>query len=362
MLQKMVYQTLADQLEIGEIEILYRKELLQFTMDDEQLLIAAASYIEKELKEIIDCFYQNLLKVPSLSIIIGDVATLNRLKRSLEQYVKQLFNGNYDLDYVNSRLRIGLVHKRVNISPNMYLSSMISLKHRIYEVLGDNIVEPLRLKSTKRALDKLLSFDEQLLFDTYFQGMLLDVKIARDQARANEKKFKMLVEERTRQLYELSNKDSLTNLWNRRYFIKLLTLEIEKSQISHLPFSLFYMDLNSFKLVNDYQGHSSGDQLLKEFSKYLLSICRNDDVIARIGGDEFVWLVPNICSEQATKIAERITLWKPTILCNVSIGVVCVEENFDALSPDLLLEQADRVMYESKNTNRLCSTWNVLIL
>lgn len=362
MLRKMVHQTLAEQLEIGEFEILYRKELLQFTATDEQLLTAVKACIENNLDAITDYFYQNLLKSPSLSIIIGDVGTLNKLKSSLSNYIKQLFSGNYDIDYVNSRLRIGLVHKRVNVSPNMYLSAVISLKHCIYEVFELNITELKRLKDTKRALDKLLSFDEQLVFDTYFQSMLLDVKIARDQARANEKKFKSLVEERTRQLYELSNKDSLTNLWNRRYFIKLLIAEIEESQTSHQPFSLFYMDLNSFKLVNDHQGHLSGDHLLKEFSKYLLSICRNEDVIARIGGDEFVWLVPNINAEQANKVAERITLWKPTIPCNVSIGVVCVEHDFDSLSPDLLLEQADRVMYESKNKDRLRSTWKSLIL
>ncbi|MEB3767300.1 GGDEF domain-containing protein [Acinetobacter sp. MD2] len=361
MLRRMAHQTLAEQLEIGEFEILHRKELLQFTPENEQILMTVADYIDENLEPITEFFYQNLLQTPSLSIIVGDIGTLNKLKLSLRGYIQQLFQGTYDLDYVNSRLRIGLVHKRVNVSPNMYLSALILLKHYIFDLLEQHLQDAQQFKRVKYALDKLLCFDEQLVFDTYFYNMLLDVRIAHDQARSNEKRLKTLVEERTKQLYELSNKDALTNLWNRRYFVQRLRLEIENAQAESMPLSLFYMDLNGFKAINDVQGHHQGDLLLKDFAQHLMSICRHDDVIARMGGDEFVWLISNMNSVRASQVAVRIAQWKSTTV-SVSIGVVCIETYPITLAAEAMLEKADQVMYQAKNADRSRSTWQLLQL
>ena len=101
----------------------------------------------------------------------------------------------------------------------------------------------------------------------------------------------------------LSYHDQLTGLYNRRFFEE----ELKRIDVSrNLPFTVAMADLNGLKLINDAFGHRMGDELLKKVSEILKKECRSDDIVARIGGDEFVILLPRTSEEDAQRVVTRI--------------------------------------------------------
>ena len=126
------------------------------------------------------------------------------------------------------------------------------------------------------------------------------------------------------ELENMANTDSMTGLFNERYFSRVLNICEEKK----MPFVLYYLDLDRFKPVNDTYGHAMGDRLLKEISARLLRCIRSRDYAFRIGGDEFALIVSADMDEgQRARMAERIqtTLSAPVVLDGkeLSVGVSC---------------------------------------
>ena len=109
--------------------------------------------------------------------------------------------------------------------------------------------------------------------------------------------------ERLKQVEYLSLHDHMTGLYNRRYMhdsIKRLDTR------RNLPFSMIYMDLNGLKLINDSLGHEMGDRLIVSVANVLRDMLRSDDIVGRLGGDEFLILLPRTDNEGQRKISERI--------------------------------------------------------
>lgn len=152
------------------------------------------------------------------------------------------------------------------------------------------------------------------------------------------------------ELENMANTDSLTGLFNERYFSRVLDICEEKK----LPFVLYYLDLDRFKPVNDTYGHLMGDRLLKEIAARLLRCIRSRDYAFRIGGDEFALIVSADMDEgQRARMAERIqtTLSAPVVLdgkelsVGVSCGCACYPEDGSASQVRIA---ADSRMYETK--------------
>ncbi|MEJ2619009.1 MAG: sensor domain-containing diguanylate cyclase, partial [Candidatus Thiodiazotropha sp.] len=172
---------------------------------------------------------------------------------------------------------------------------------------------------------------------------------------------------RLRKRYEqLSMVDELTGLHNRRYFFNEAEAHLARAIRSRQPCSLMLVDVDHFKLINDQWGHQVGDQVLAAISRLLLDEARGGDLVARVGGEEFVILLPEAGIEGADLMAQRIQerLVKfdmgrkyPSISLTVSIGMTELEKVVDQkLSPgqlvDQLYSQADQVMYECKREGR----------
>ncbi|MBI5198976.1 MAG: sensor domain-containing diguanylate cyclase [Nitrospirae bacterium] len=100
--------------------------------------------------------------------------------------------------------------------------------------------------------------------------------------------------------------DDLTKLFNLRYLYRALDIEVKRCKRYHSTFAVVFLDLDSFKLVNDRHGHLLGSKTLVEVASILVNILRDVDIIARYGGDEFVIVLPHTTVEMACKIAERI--------------------------------------------------------
>jgi diguanylate cyclase (GGDEF)-like protein/PAS domain S-box-containing protein len=120
----------------------------------------------------------------------------------------------------------------------------------------------------------------------------------------------------------LSYYDQLTGLYNRTFYVEeLRRIDTERN----LPIALIMADVNGLKLTNDAFGHSAGDRLLKHIAEKIKEKCRADDIIARIGGDEFVLLLPRTDSDQAERLVERISAAiaedkNHPVVCSVSFG------------------------------------------
>ena len=152
------------------------------------------------------------------------------------------------------------------------------------------------------------------------------------------------------ELENMANTDSMTGLFNERYFSRVLNICEEKK----LPFVLYYLDLDRFKPVNDTYGHLMGDRLLKEIAARLLRCIRSRDYAFRIGGDEFALIVSaDMDEEQRGRMAERIQtmLSAPIIIegkvlsVGVSCGCACYPEDGDASQVRIT---ADSRMYAEK--------------
>ncbi|HKR45379.1 MAG TPA: diguanylate cyclase [Paraburkholderia sp.] len=156
--------------------------------------------------------------------------------------------------------------------------------------------------------------------------------------------------------------DALTGLANRRRFERAAGQAVARARREHAPLSLLALDLDRFKLVNDTYGHTAGDCVLAVVARVLESALREDDVAARVGGEEFAVIVPDATLEHARMVAERIRAsiqntpialeGGRTIAQTVSIGVASYHDGEDDLTATH--ERADAALYAAKNAGRNC--------
>lgn len=165
---------------------------------------------------------------------------------------------------------------------------------------------------------------------------------------------------------QLSLTDELTSLHNRRYFLQKLREEIERAWRYSRKISLLLIDIDNFKQYNDVYGHQQGDDVLRMFSNRLRKIVRENDTVARLGGEEFVIIMPEANSDMAFNLAERLRLDVtnyPLRGANgkftVSIGVAGFPS--DARDTTKLLRRADSALYEAKRRgkNKVCLYNNI---
>lgn len=152
--------------------------------------------------------------------------------------------------------------------------------------------------------------------------------------------------------------DPLTGLPNRRLFNERLSSVLARSSENRQLFSLLYMDLDHFKLVNDTFGHATGDQLLIEVTERLQHQLTDNDTISRLGGDEFIFLLPQTDYNQAATIAQAIldcfaepfTLSEEELFITPSIGISLYPE--DGLDAETLIKNADLALYRVKDEGK----------
>ena len=155
---------------------------------------------------------------------------------------------------------------------------------------------------------------------------------------------------------ELARKDELTGAANRRSFFESAQIEIDRTHRYKHPFTLAYIDIDEFKQVNDSLGHEAGDRALRTFSGTMLKNIRSTDVLARIGGDEFVLLLSETGYDQAHTVIEKLNVLlqeqmaKAKLPVTFSIGVVTFLRPPSGV--DDLLKKVDGVMYTVKREGK----------
>jgi diguanylate cyclase (GGDEF)-like protein len=169
----------------------------------------------------------------------------------------------------------------------------------------------------------------------------------------------MTAERLQRDLEIQARLDGLTGLLNRRALEQEFVREAERSDRSEEPLSLLLLDLDHFKFVNDLYGHHAGDLMLCEVARIMQQTLRRVDLLARIGGEEFVALLPQTGKLEVERIAERlrheiqvsqVDFGRSQLSVTASIGVASRQGNQDGW--ESLLQRADAAMYRAKNAGR----------
>ena len=150
--------------------------------------------------------------------------------------------------------------------------------------------------------------------------------------------------------------DFVTGAANARYFHELLQMEINRIHRYPHPITVVYIDIDNFKLVNDLYGHKIGDDVLRSIASELKSQLRRTDIVARVGGDEFALLLPSTQQPDAKIVLSKVhtnlveTMKQRNWPVTFSMGAVtCVSPPH---SPEQLINLADELMYEVKNSTK----------
>lgn len=157
------------------------------------------------------------------------------------------------------------------------------------------------------------------------------------------------------------NHDALTSLPNRILFKDRINYALTQAQRNNSKFAVLYMDMDRFKTINDSMGHPAGDRLLRMMSKRIVDCLRESDTLARIGGDEFLLLMPELSAikdvevlikKMQTLLSEPFSVEEQDIFVSFSIGISIFPE--DGNNADILIKHADMAMYQSKRQKKGC--------
>ncbi|NCC86921.1 MAG: GGDEF domain-containing protein [Clostridia bacterium] len=175
-------------------------------------------------------------------------------------------------------------------------------------------------------------------------------------------KEKDSVNKLTEKLEDMSFKDPLTTTYNRRFMLEYLQSQMKKAWEKGNELSIVMIDIDKFKRLNDNYGHLVGDEVLINLSSILKSMCRDDDIVSRYGGEEFLMILPNVDKQTAAKRADELrkkvetsslsTEFSETVTISLGVGsyhcgMSCVK----------FIEEADQNLYKAKESgrNRVCA-------
>lgn len=298
-----------------------------------------------------------------LAIDITDKKLIEESLRRSEQKYKDLWN--------NAPVSYHIVDKN-GIIKDVNRTELKLLGYKRKEMIGkpifDFIISSQRKQAYERFIQKIKGKKVEKFHDRIYlkkNGTPLYVSIY-DVPERNEKgeivgmRTAMIditeLKRLEQSLKEASFKDELTNLYNRRGFFALAEQEIRRTQRNKKPFFILFMDFDRLKNINDAKGHVIGDRALKDLGKILEETFRKSDIMARVGGDEFVILATEIKAEEEvigliSRLREKIKIYNRKnyglYQISVSIGVVKYS-GARPVSIDNLLSLADKKMYQEK--------------
>ncbi len=187
--------------------------------------------------------------------------------------------------------------------------------------------------------------------------------LARVRTQVRRRRYQELLRSNHQTSMNMALTDSLTGLFNRRYLETHLGQQVERMARTRKRVAILLLDIDKFKPINDTHGHLVGDTILKEFAERIANRLRNFDLVGRLGGEEFVVVIPDATIHAAQRVAERLRASigdRPfqagddvgALPITVSIGVALGRPEGDSVRA--MIERADRALYEAKHQGRNC--------
>ena len=284
----------------------------------------------------------------------SDSPILKKLENFLAE--KNIDIHEYHLKYDKNMLITQALEERNILSSQAYLEVINSL---LYDFTPENREEINKLGVSKSIIciplyPSNVPFGVMMIFSP--RSEVTDKELNFLTLFANQVEMAITIANLFENLKKEAVTDSLTELYNRRYFNQALQKEAERAQRLHQPFSLISLDLDYLKKINDTYGHFFGDLAIKTIANILKKNARSIDVPARLGGEEFSVLLPGVDSSGAMIAAERIRAaieaQELDTIGHITASVVVGTFPEHSIKLDELLDMTDQAMYKSKINGR----------
>jgi diguanylate cyclase (GGDEF)-like protein len=345
-----------------------------------QLAVEIATKIGSPVIEAETLYYRGMIHCQNAEIELAKTDLLN----------SQQLNKKMHMKYLNLRVKLGLSELFI-ISQDFQQASL--LLERCLKSARTIGIEQLILESHKKLSDVYEKMEKYALSLSHFKqyseltdhlftqqslqkvqtievlyrtrSATREVEVTREKNLTLEheilerKNLEVELRKSEKRYRTMASFDPLTHLYNRRHFYNLAEIEFERAIRYNHPLTLFMIDLDHFKQINDRFGHLVGDDLLE----FVATICKRNlrkiDIIGRYGGEEFIVLLPETGAEQALLLANRICdtirdtrmpSSKGSIAVTASIGISVLSNGNGSL--EILMDQADQAMYTAKNNGR----------
>jgi len=324
-------------------------------------------------------------RVALLSLQLADANT-SAAKESAETALRESIDlmRRSHRDLVEGSLALGIDPPKKKELKDIYFSPPHDLNHRVPEFLAsaDQVLEAAvqgaPAQSKYAAAQVVALADKSLLesLDTAVSQYAADSEalFLQSQIRVTIVTLSMLVAlatealfifrpllRRMRELVSMAQSDPLTGCYNRRSFMEAADRDFARSKRTGSPLSMIFFDIDRFKQINDQHGHAAGDAVIRALTEVVTKTLRTTDVLGRLGGEEFVVLLPDTDIENAVMVAEKLRSAVEAVLVKYenlslrftsSFGVVQrSEQDGDTL---VMIERADSYMYQAKSAGRNC--------
>ena len=271
-----------------------------------------------------------------------------------------------------------LVSTLFNDKRNMTAINLVKIKKVFQEQLGLENYELIKLLDdmAEKSIDVLQTYQvsigdmkpySQILQDSHeevcslnsaYENLMVELEQSRETAKDLADKFSSV----NRELETMAYKDSLTGLYNHRFFHEMFDKEISSANRHSKVFSLVTFDLDGFKPINDTLGHKFGDNVLKEISNIVIKTLREEDLAFRIGGDEFAILLPDTALKGGVIIAQRLRMAvekegdkfknSTQLAFTISVGVGAYLATDKEGAKEHLMHAVDKALYRSKEEGK----------
>ena len=288
------------------------------------------------IDHLLDDFYGNVMADPIMSQIFHENNVSQSRAKAMQRihWLDWVFTAKFNAHYLARCKRIGRVHQEHGILPVYYLYGYQFVSQAVKGLIFNTFDDPKLAQRLTQSVEKAIFLDVTIAISVYCTEMSADW--------------------RRSSLY-----DELTNILNRRGVSEKLEDTLSATQGNDSTISVGLLDIDHFKKVNDSYGHDAGDQVLKFLAKLIVNNLRDNDIVGRWGGEEFIIYMPDTGRVEAISICNRLlaALESSVIKYNdlsisitASIGIS--ELSSQASSFDAALRRSDKALYQAKAAGR----------
>ncbi len=312
---------------------------------------------QKKIQQLNDELDSKVTVLVSASRVLGSINDLNKLILYFQETIGRIFGIDEQALVIKSEHQIDPI-----IISNIGINET-GLSESLFKVNKEALAAGAEFKNLGLAIGATHK-GTQGLYLLVIRSSELQVLLAdKDVFNTTFSQFILAIDNALlmRKAKDASLTDHLTGLYNQRYFYERMTDEIKRAQRTMGELSLLIIDVDNFKAYNDQHGHLSGDKALSIIAGVISDCCRETDVPCRYGGEEFVVILPDSSSKEASVVADRImqdvrsapypiTGGKRYDTLTVSIGIASYPNQ--GTEPLHIIEQADRALYKAKSLGK----------
>jgi len=194
----------------------------------------------------------------------------------------------------------------------------------------------------------------------WFVDAIEKVTIHLEATRGEIEQQNFILENQKEKFWRLAHRDTLTKLYNRRYFFERGAILLQENQLADNPVALLMIDIDHFKQINDQYGHQMGDHVLEQIGQLLQGHIRASDLAARLGGEEFCILLPRCPAKNAGQVAEKLrstiakTVFGEVDSTFISVTISCGICTHQQKGLDAMIRCADKLLYRAKEKRNCC--------